>query len=308
VERKTAAKPRPGGQRGFAAVRLWLVVALAAVAVASPPGSSAGVASAEAPGTCSTAVANRLVERHRLNDFLLPKPIGQLLCGPFTGPGSEAMVVAIQAPTCWGLQRWAVFGLRGGAWQLVHDRHVFIHSLVAVGPDIRETTPVFRPGDSRCNPSGGRQSRTWHWNGTRFVISAGTEVKPRVTAPAAGFFKTPSGNIVCHHSPGPADMPLESIACGITSGLKPAPPRRPCREGGYAGDRVYLNVTGRTQVPACAGDPGPLVGLQLGARTLGYGKTWSGGGLRCSSAVTGLTCRNASGHGFFLSRASWRRF
>jgi hypothetical protein len=41
---------------------------------------------------------------------------------------------------------------------------------------------------------------------------------------------------------------------------------------------------------------------------LGYGKTWSGGGLRCTSAFKGLTCRNKSGHGFFLSRAHWRSF
>ena len=45
------------------------------------------------------------------------------------------------------------------------------------------------------------------------------------------------------------------------------------------------------------------------ARVLAYGMTWSGGGgLRCRSAETGLTCRNASGHGFFLSRERWRSF
>jgi hypothetical protein len=123
-----------------------------------------------------------------------------------------------------------------------------------------------------------------------------------------GFFKTPSGNIVCYHSPGPRDQPRPFLECVIRSGLKPAPPRRPCAEGGYAGDRVHMFATGRTYVPSCAGDPGAAVGLKLGARVLGYGKTWSGGGLSCRSAFTGLTCRNKSGHGFFLSRARWRRF
>jgi len=42
------------------------------------------------------------------------------------------------------------------------------------------------------------------------------------------------------------------------------------------------------------------------ARVLDYGTTWSGGGVRCTSAATGLTCRNRSGHGFFLSRERWR--
>jgi hypothetical protein len=124
----------------------------------------------------------------------------------------------------------------------------------------------------------------------------------------SGFFKTPSSNIVCYHSPGPRDQPRGFLECAIKSGLKPAPPRRPCAEGGYAGDRIHMFATGRTYVPACAGDPGALVGLQVGARVLGYGKTWRGGGFTCRSAFTGLTCRNKSRHGFFLSRAHYRRF
>ena len=42
--------------------------------------------------------------------------------------------------------------------------------------------------------------------------------------------------------------------------------------------------------------------------TLAYGRTWSWHGFRCNSATTGLTCRNTSGHGFFLSRESQRVF
>jgi hypothetical protein len=122
-----------------------------------------------------------------------------------------------------------------------------------------------------------------------------------------GYFKTPSGNIVCFYSGGPADMPRMFLGCGIRSGLKPAPPRRPCEEGGYAGDRVELSATGRVAVPSCAGDPGALVGA-AGAPVLAYGRTWSGGGIRCASATAGLTCRNRSGHGFFLSRERWRAF
>ncbi len=120
-----------------------------------------------------------------------------------------------------------------------------------------------------------------------------------------GFFKTPSGNIVCFHSPGPKDMPRAFLGCGIKSGLVPAPPRRPCTDGGYAGDRVELLGTGPVRVPSCAGDPGALVGAG-DARVLAYGKTWSGGGIHCTSATTGLTCRNESGRGFFLSRERWR--
>jgi hypothetical protein len=123
-----------------------------------------------------------------------------------------------------------------------------------------------------------------------------------------GAFKTPSGNIVCFHSAGPNDRPLDAIvACGIHSGLKPPPTRRVCADGDNVSDRVELLATGRVRVPSCAGDPGAFVG-ERSATVLAYGRTWSGSGLRCTSAFAGLTCRNRSGHGFFLSRARWRSF
>jgi hypothetical protein len=36
--------------------------------------------------------------------------------------------------------------------------------------------------------------------------------------------------------------------------------------------------------------------------------TWSGGGLRCTSALPRLTCRNRRGHGVFLGSERWRAF
>jgi hypothetical protein len=41
---------------------------------------------------------------------------------------------------------------------------------------------------------------------------------------------------------------------------------------------------------------------------LGYGRRYTWRGITCVSATTGLTCRNASGHGFFLSRRRQRIF
>jgi hypothetical protein len=245
---------------------------------------------------------------------LLRKPIAQVLCGPFAGQGSEAMAVTFNAPTCWSPQGWAVFRFVDGDWRLaLIQRLVFLaEPLAAVGTDIRETTPVFLPRDrTRCNPTGGTRARLWHWDGSRFAPGPWRQVKPPSAPPRtlrSGYFKTPSGNIVCFHSPGPVDRPIAFLGCGIRTGLKPAPPRRPCENGGYAGDRVEMFATGRVRVPTCAGDPGPFTGLVVGARVLGYGKTWSGGGISCRSAFAGLTCRNRSGHGFFLSRARFRRF
>ena len=44
------------------------------------------------------------------------------------------------------------------------------------------------------------------------------------------------------------------------------------------------------------------------ALVLGYGKTFTQGGLTCNSEQSGLTCRNRKGHGFFLSRARQKVF
>jgi hypothetical protein len=294
------------------------VAAVAAVAAAgafggSPSTVGTGPSDATPLGTsvasrsCSRATARQLVEQYRLNGFLLPNPVAQLLCGPFTGPGSKAMAITIGAPTCWGVQRWAVLRFTQGDWQLVLDRNAFIFPLVAVGADIRETTPVFRSGDPHCIPSGGSHARIWHWNGSRLVAGPWTQVTP-ADSYRNGSFKTPSSNIVCDYFIHIGSRASESnLGCVIKSGLRPAPPRRPCQDGGYAGDRVFLGVTGPVRVPSCAGDPGAYVNVDT-ARVLGYGKTWSGGGIRCTSAVAGLTCRNKEGHGFFLSRESWRRF
>lgn len=136
--------------------------------------------------------------------------------------------------------------------------------------------------------------------------TGGTDATP-ARAPGDDYFKTPSGNIVCQFLPGPKDLPRGSLGCVIKSGLRPAPPRRTCREGGYAGDRVDLLATGRVSVPQCAGDYGAFLYAAV-ARLLGYGKTWSRNGFTCVSAIAGLTCRNRSSHGFFLSREHWRQF
>jgi len=263
-----------------------------------------------ASGDCSSAEATAVVERLRLSDPSVADPVYKVLCGAFTGQGSQTMVASIFGPGNSGMTDWAAFRWAGGAWQLLVNRHQAA-VLTAAGSDIGETVSVFRAGDPRCCPSGGTRMRSWHWDGTSLAAGPWTQGEPAAQparAAASGYFKTPTGNIVCFHSPGPTDLPQGFISCGIKSGLKPAPPHRPCQEGDYAGDRVGLLETGRVEVPSCAGDPGPFIGSEQGARVLRYGTTWSGGGLSCTSAFRGLTCRNESGHGFFLSRQHWRSF
>ena len=125
--------------------------------------------------------------------------------------------------------------------------------------------------------------------------------------PKYGSFKTPSRNIVCGW--GIDQHARASMECGIKSGLKPPPARIHCEAGDPNDKRIGLTDTGRARPVLCAGDPGPLLPqIEARARVLSYGTQARIGRITCSSAVTGLTCRNSSGHGFFMSRRSWRLF
>ena len=190
-----------------------------------------------------------------MNHFALPNPVRQVLCGPFTGAGSEAMAVTIGAPTCWGIQHWGVFTLTEGVWRVVLKQPSYlVPPLVAVGSGIRETTAVHRDGDSRCFPSGGTRSRSWRWNGSRLVSGPWKQVTP-ADGYEYGAFKTPSSNIVCDHFIHIGSRASESnVGCVIKSGLKPAPPRTAVRGRRLSrADRIGLQATGRAKPAACSG-------------------------------------------------------
>ena len=102
-------------------------------------------------------------------------------------------------------------------------------------------------------------------------------------------FRTPSGNIGCVYSD-------TSLRCDIRGGI-PHPPPTPknCNldwGGGYG-----LNATGRAWV-MCAGD----TAIDPHSPAIRYGTTWHRGAFTCTSQLAGLRCKNASAHGFFLSK------
>jgi hypothetical protein len=267
--------------------RVLLVAAISAIAAAGSGSiSTAGHTAAQAD--CSEATASQLVEQHRLNNFLLPNPVQQVLCGPFTGPGSEAMAITIAAPTCWGIQRWAVFRFSGGAWQLVLDQHEFVFPpLVAVGVDIRVRTPVFRKGDPRCIPSGGSHARTWHWNGTRFTAGPYTQVTPGAPIRSAAFH-SPSANIEC----GMVDDRRSAIVECWTF----RPPQK-----------VWLYASGRLRI--CRGSEARCKLGNIGEEpTLAYGRQITVGRFRCLSLKSGVRCTvTRSRKGFLISRSGVTR-
>ena len=128
-----------------------------------------------------------------------------------------------------------------------------------------------------------------------------------VVAPAAATavvvqFRTPSGNIGCIFSAGLAGDVVPTVRCDIRSRLRPEPHRPASCPGDY-GDSIQVTRRGRATL-VCHGD----TTLDPHARAIAYGHSWRRDGITCTSRVTGLTCANPAGHGFFLSRERWRVF
>lgn len=108
-------------------------------------------------------------------------------------------------------------------------------------------------------------------------------------------FRTPSGNIGCQ-------LDASAARCDIRA-RDWSPPRKPAGCELDYGQGLTISRTGSRGRFVCAGD------TALGAgTTLAYGRTIRRGGISCTSRRSGVTCTNARGHGFRLSRESYRRF
>lgn len=112
-----------------------------------------------------------------------------------------------------------------------------------------------------------------------------------MTAPSsasAAFFKTPSGNIIC--GTGPQAL-RGAVSCTVLF------------EGDARGQKVWaMRRRGNVRVFFS------MTNAPVEERVLRYGQTYRGFGVRCVSRLRGLTRRNRSRHGFFLSRDRQRAF
>jgi hypothetical protein len=264
-------------------------VAVFLMAVVSSPAAAAPA--------CNEATATQLVNDNQLNGFLLPKPVVKVLCGPFTGPGSTAMAVTIAAGTCWSPQSWAVFDVVGDAWHLVHEQGAFLIAFVAVGGDLRETTPIFRSTDPRCLPSGGSHARTWHWDGSRLVagpwqrVSKGKAKKPATRTSAT--FYSPSRNVSCEMNDGRP---------GVGSDVYCQSFDRPHSVKMGLDGRLKICRDTSTTTSHCLGNPGERTPV------LAYGKAITLKHFRCRSQQAGITCTVIkTGKGFRIDRNGVRR-
>jgi hypothetical protein len=125
-------------------------------------------------------------------------------------------------------------------------------------------------------------------------------------APGAGaaavqhhtFFESPSRNIGCVILGGTARCDIAKRTWSL--------PARPasCPDEVDFGQGLTVSTHGPSAL-VCAGD----TAMDPSAAVLPYGETDQVGALACTSALTGMTCRSArTGHGFFISRASYRLF
>ena len=116
--------------------------------------------------------------------------------------------------------------------------------------------------------------------------------------------RTPSGNISCFVTPAPratlhcslrrADYEryMQTVRCGPPIGLDWAGfALGPFAKAGVAcsGGILYSPATQRPRYV-----------------TVPYGDTWHAGPFDCHSQISGLGCSNHNGHGFFISRQTWR--
>ena len=235
-----------------------------------------------ASGQCSKAEAIDAVKRLGLRDVSPDYPVYKVLCGAFTGAGSQIMVALISGPDNVGMLYWAVFSWSGSEWQfLMKQRRAAV--LTAAGSDIRETVSIYRPDDPRCCPSGGTRTRIWHWNGSRFVAGLWQLATAENAGQRPTRFDSPSRNIHCWMFDGSGNY---SRGVGCTSDT---PPRF-----------VNLTADGRLRIrrnSAACGCDEPY------NPPLAYGKQITVGRFRCLSLEIGVRCTVIqSGKGFLINR------
>jgi hypothetical protein len=161
----------------------------------------------------------------------------------------------------------------------------------------------------RVEPSGqegwalaGQGNRTW----IECCVTASVGQPLAQSDPELVGFRSPSNNIHCQSFELPSDnggAKVRTVRCDIRE-ISNRPPPRPRDCDLEWGQAFELGTDQRPAERLCYGDT--VQDPKLPA--LAYGQTWESSGLRCRSEPNGVTCTNAQGHGFELSRGSQRVF
>jgi hypothetical protein len=116
------------------------------------------------------------------------------------------------------------------------------------------------------------------------------------SASAQEGFRSPTGNIHCQFHAIDNDAVIRCDLAQVSNRSFPRP--RNCDlEWGQA---FEISGRGTRGQPLCYGDTVQDPRLPV----LAYGQSWQRSGLTCISEQTGVSCRNARGHGFTLARAA----
>jgi hypothetical protein len=129
------------------------------------------------------------------------------------------------------------------------------------------------------------------------TTTAANPAAPAANLPALHLraFRSPSSNLGC-------ELDATVARCDIAQRTWKSPPRPASCQLDYGnGLEVLPSGTGRF---TCAGD----TALNPQDPPLPYGRRSTIGSLSCLSEPSGITCRNAAGHGFAIARTAYRIF
>ena len=139
---------------------------------------------------------------------------------------------------------------------------------------------------------------------TMFLTAIGLAAITAGTASASQIAQmtTPARNIGCIASKFDGKA---NLRCDIRSHTFVSPTQPKSCPLDY-GDSFSLGATGAARW-TCHGDTALPPPNGAGFTTVGYGRNWTWGPFTCQVRMTGVTCRNNSGKGFFLSKQAARR-
>lgn len=131
------------------------------------------------------------------------------------------------------------------------------------------------------------------------VTGPGARRQSAGAADAGGWltFTSPTGNITCAMNAHAAGCDVDQMRWPLTAAQLAS-----CGQANLTGLSLPAHGPARFDCRTDVAVPNPQ-------RVLAYGKSVTAGPITCSSATTGVTCRDRrTGHGFFASRDSFRRY
>jgi len=124
------------------------------------------------------------------------------------------------------------------------------------------------------------------------AVAASSAAAGRTILPG---FRTPSGNIRC--------FVVDKLYCSIGHSAYGRGLQARCDLDWHG---FVLGPAAKAKVYCTSNSPYDMGKQRPSNRILKYGKSFHRAAFTCSSRRAGITCRNRTGHGLFVSRQTWR--